>query len=116
MSGRASAVYRVAIEVAPEAEAAWARWMSAEHIPDVLEHSGFLGATRWKDRERATDGWARYVVHYRATSVETIEAYRSSAAAARLRDDYLGRFGTSTRVSRGVLDEPVFIGPRTPGA
>jgi len=111
VSGRANAVYRVTIEVAPEAEQAWARWHAAEHLTDVLRQPGFLGATRWKDQERAADGWVRYVVHYRAESVAAIEAYRSSAEANRLLDDHTARYGKVTRLTRSVLAEPIFVGP-----
>ena len=111
MSGRSNAVYRVTIEVAPQAEQAWASWHAAEHMTAVLRQPGFLGATRWKDQERSPDGWARYVVHYRAASVAAIEAYRASAVAARLRDEHDGKYGAVTRVSRSVLAEPVFVGP-----
>jgi hypothetical protein len=111
VSGRAHAVYRVIIEVAPQAEQAWARWFTEEHVAAVLRQPGFLGATRWKDQERAPDGWARYVVHYRASSVEAIEAYQGSAEATRNREDHTARFGDVTRISRSVLAEPTFIAP-----
>jgi uncharacterized protein DUF4286 len=112
VSGRANAVYRVTVEVAPEAEAAWAQWMAQEHIPAVLRVGRFLGATRWKDQARSPDGWSRYVLHYRAEGPAAIEAYQRSAETAGLRDDYLARFGKVTRVERTVLGEPIFIGPQ----
>jgi heme-degrading monooxygenase HmoA len=111
VSGRANAVYRVAIEVAPEVEQAWAHWHAAEHMPEVLRQPGFLGATRWKDQERSGDGWARYVVHYRAESVAAIEAYQSSAESTRIRDDHTARYGKVTRLTRSVLAAPLFVGP-----
>lgn len=112
MSGKANAVYRVTVEVAPDAEQAWAEWQTREHIPEVVRQPGFLGATRWKDRERAADGWARYVIHYRVESVATVETYGASAAAKRLREDHTQKFGKSTRITRTVLAEPVFIAPQ----
>ncbi|HUM12411.1 MAG TPA: DUF4286 family protein [Myxococcaceae bacterium] len=111
MSGRANAVYRVTIEVAPAVEQAWAQWHAAEHVTAVLRQPGFLGATRWKDLARAADGWVRYVVHYRAASVAAIEAYRSSVEAARLRDDHDARYGKVTRIDRSVMAEPIFVAP-----
>ena len=112
MSGKAGAVYRVTIEVAPEAEKAWAQWMIQEHIPAVLRAGRFLGATRWKDHARAADGWVRYVMHYRAETPAAIEAYQRSPETAGLRDDYLARFGKVTRTERSVLVDPVFTGPQ----
>jgi hypothetical protein len=97
------AVYAVVIEVAPEAEARWAPWHADQHMADVLAQPGFRGGRRWRDVEPTTDGWARYVAHYDADSVEAIEAYRRSDVAARLRADHEGRFGTVTRLSRAVL-------------
>ena len=111
MSGRAGAVYRVTVEVAPEAERAWADWMLREHVPAVLRAGRFLGVTRWKDQARAADGWARYVLHYRAETLAVIEAYQRSPETAGLRDDYLARFGKLTRVERSVLIDPVFSSP-----
>jgi hypothetical protein len=113
VSGRSNAVYRVTVEVAPDAEEAWRKWMDEEHVPAVLPVGKFLGVTRWKDRERAADGWARYVMHYRAESVAAIEAYQRSPEATGLRDDHAARFGKVTRVSRSVLADPTFIGPRS---
>jgi len=98
-----SAVYAVVVEVAPEAEARWAPWHADVHMPEVLAAAGFRGGRRWRDLEPAGDGWARYVTHYDAQSVEAIAAYRRSEAAARLRADHDGRFGSVTRVTRAVL-------------
>jgi hypothetical protein len=112
VSGRAGAVYRVTVEVAPEAEAAWAQWMTHEHVPAVVRVGRFLGATRWKDQARAADGWSRYVLHYRAEDLATIEAYQRSPDTAGLRDDFLARFGKVTRIERAVLAEPIFVGPQ----
>ena len=111
MSGRAGAVYRVTVEVAPEAEAAWAKWMAQEHIPAVIRVGRFLGVTRWKDQARTADGWARYVIHYRAETVAAIEAYQGAPESGGLRDDYLSRFGKVTRIERSVLVEPIFVPP-----
>jgi len=113
VSGRSNAVYRVTVEVAPEAEPAWLKWMDGEHIPAVLRVGKFLGVTRWKDRQRTADGWPRYVMHYRAESVAVIEAYQRSPETTGLRDDYTARFGKTTRIERSVLAEPTFIGPRS---
>ena len=111
MSGRAGAVYRVTVEVAPEAEKAWAQWMVQDHIPAVIRAGKFLGVTRWKDQQPAADGWARYVLHYRAEGVAVIDAYKASPATVQLRDDYLARFGKVTRIERSVLVDPTFVPP-----
>ena len=112
MSGKAGAVYRVTVEIAPEAEAAWAQWMAQEHIPAVVRVGRFLGATRWKDQARAADGWSRYVMHYRAEGAAAIDAYQRSSETAALRDDFLARFGKVTRTERTILFEPIFVGPQ----
>jgi len=104
-------VYRVTIEVAPEVEQAWARWMTEEHVAAVLRQPGFLGATQWKDQERAADGWVRYVLHYRTATVAAIQAYQTSDEATRLRADYTARYGKTTRVTRSVLSDPIFLSP-----
>ncbi len=113
MSGKAGAVYRVTVEVAPGSEDAWARWQTEDHIPQVVAQPGFLGATLWRDVERTADGWARFVVHYRAESLASIEAYRASPAAKHLREDHTKKYGTVTRITRSVLGSPVFIPPRS---
>jgi hypothetical protein len=102
----------VTVEVAPQGENAWAQWMVQEHIPAVVRAGKFLGVTRWKDQESAADGWARYVLHYRAESVAAIDAYKTSPATKELRDDYLTRFGKVTRIERSVLADPVFTSPK----
>ena len=100
-------VYAVVIEVAPEAEARWALWHADQHMADVLAQPSFRGGRRWRDVEPTKDGWARYVAHYDADSVEAIETYRRSEVAARLRADHDGRFGTVTRLTRAVLTDSV---------
>ena len=100
MSG---AVYSVVIEVAPQAEARWAPWHADVHMPEVLAQPGFRGGRRWREVEPAKDGWARYVAHYDAESLEAIEAYRRSEVAGRLRADHEARYGTVTRLVRAVL-------------
>jgi antibiotic biosynthesis monooxygenase (ABM) superfamily enzyme len=97
------AVYCVVIEVAPEAEAAWAAWHADRHMPELLAQPGFRGGRRWRDVERAKDGWARYVAHYDLDAVESLEAYRRSEAGARIKADHEARYGTVTRISRSVL-------------
>jgi Domain of unknown function (DUF4286) len=101
------AVYAVVIEVAPEAEARWAPWHAEQHMAEVLAEPGFRGGRRWRDVEAAKDGWARYVAHYDADSVETIAAYRRSEAGARLKADHEARFGAVTRLTRAVLTSAV---------
>jgi hypothetical protein len=104
------AIYRVSVEIAPEAEERWSRWYVAEHMRDVVAQGAFLGATRWRDIERASDGWPRYVVDYTAESIEAIESYRRSEAGARLREDHERLFGAVTRLNRSVLTAPVPAG------
>ena len=104
-----SAVYAVVIEVAPEAETRWAPWHAEVHMPDVLAQPGFRGGRRWRDVEPAKDGWARYVAHYDADSVEAIETYRRSEVAARLRADHDGRYGAVTRLSRATLSGAIEV-------
>jgi Domain of unknown function (DUF4286) len=101
------AVYAVVIEVAPEAEARWAPWHADVHMPEVLTQPGFRGGRRWRDVEATKDGWARYVAHYDADSVEAIEAYRRSEAGARFKADHEAHFGAVTRLSRAVLTSAV---------
>lgn len=97
--------YIVTIEVAPEAEAAWSRWQSEHHIPEVLAEPGFLGARKLRDTQRAADGWSRYAVVYTLESREAFDRYTNSEAAARLRQDFLAHFGEVARVTRQALEE-----------
>lgn len=95
--------YRVTIEVAPDAEAAWNAWHEAHHVPELLVLPGFLGATKWRDAAPGAGGWARYVVEYRLTDAAALEAYVSGPDAQRLRADHEARFGATTRASRQLL-------------
>ena len=104
-------VYAVVIEVAPEAEARWAPWHAQVHMPEVLAQPGFRGGRRWRDVERARDGWARYVAHYDADGIESLEAYRRSEAGARIKADHEARYGSVTRISRSVLTDGVETRP-----
>ncbi len=98
-----TALYHLVIEVEPGAEDAWNRWHEDVHIPEVLREPGFLTCEKWKDTEKAPDGWARYLCSYTMTGLDAVRAYTASDAAKRLRADSLSRFGTVTRISRQVL-------------
>ncbi|MCY0998941.1 DUF4286 family protein [Myxococcus sp. MISCRS1] len=100
-----TALYTVVIEVEPGAEAAWNQWHEGTHVPEVLREPGFLGCRKWKDTERAPDGWARYVCHFELASEADFQRYTTSDAAKHLRAESLARFGTVTRHSRQVLTE-----------
>jgi hypothetical protein len=104
------AQYAVSLEVAPEAEEAWLRWMEDTHVPEVLSEPGFLRARLWKDTARAADGWARYVCQYELTGHDAVERYIASDAAKRLRADGQARFGTVMRISRAILTEVARFG------
>jgi antibiotic biosynthesis monooxygenase (ABM) superfamily enzyme len=95
--------YRVTIEVAPEAEAAWNRWHEEHHVPELLVLPGFLGATKWRDAATGEGGWARYVVEYRLTDGAALDTYVSGPDAKRLRADHEAHFGATTRASRQLL-------------
>lgn len=99
------ALYVVAIEVEPGAEAAWNRWHEDVHVPEVLREPGFRSCHKWRDTEPATDGWVRYVCHYELTELDAVRRYASSDAAKRLKEESLTRFGTVTRYARQVLTE-----------
>ena len=104
------ALYAVSLEVAPDAEEAWLRWMRDIHIAEVLHEPGFLRCRLWKDTTKAQDGWVRYVSQYELTGQDAVERYLNGEAVKRLRADGLARFGTTMRASRAVLTEVASFG------
>lgn len=98
-------LYVVHVEVEPSAEAAWAAWQFASHVPEVVKEGRFVRARRWSEEALAPDGWRRHTIHYEAESREALERYLKSDTVAKLREDYQARFGTVTRLSRQILVE-----------
>jgi len=100
-----SALYWVLIEVPPDAEQAWREWQTSVHVPQVLAQPGFLKARLIKEVEPTAEGRARYLMEYVLESLEALERYRQSEAAAALRKDHEAHFGHVVRVSRQVWTE-----------
>ncbi|WP_158501970.1 DUF4286 family protein [Vitiosangium sp. GDMCC 1.1324] len=102
--------YAITLEVAPDSEPEWLRWMRELHIPEVLREPGFLRCRLWKDASRAQDGWVRYVAWYELTGQEAVERYLGGEAVKRLRADGVARFGSAMRATRATLTEAASFG------
>ncbi|MFL6374264.1 MAG: DUF4286 family protein [Pyrinomonadaceae bacterium] len=88
-------IYEVTAVVADDRRAEFERYMSDEHIPDVLATGCFAAAFFAKDRNRYTFG-------YHVNTPELLQRYLDEHAA-NLRDDVLRRFDDSVKTSRRVL-------------
>lgn len=85
----------------------WGRWHTDVHIPDVVAQPQVRRARKYRvsDDNTPSEWQAQYVTIYEFDSVEDWESYTNGPEAARLRQDYVSRYGTSSKISRQVLIE-----------
>ena len=91
-------VYEVTVQVEPELREAYERYMTEQHIPDVLATRAFTRAVF----EKATAG--RYRVRYEAPAQDILERYLEEESP-RLRDDFARHFPSGIEAVREVWTE-----------
>lgn len=89
-------IYEVTATVEAGLVADYERYMTEQHIPELLATGYFAAAFFAKN-----DG--RYRIGYHADSQELFDAYIANDAE-RLREDFAKHFPTGIEVSRQVLD------------
>jgi antibiotic biosynthesis monooxygenase (ABM) superfamily enzyme len=67
----------VAIQVKPEHEARFNRWMEEVHIPMLLKYKGLVRASRYKSLN-PEDILPQYITQYEFVSKQAFDAYESS--------------------------------------
>jgi hypothetical protein len=90
--------------------AAWDAWHTQTHMPEVVAQPWVRRAYKYRvidDNTPAT--WAAYVTTYEFDSWADWEAYNTSAAAARLRQDYVDRYGAVGKIARQMLVETAAV-------
>jgi len=94
-------IYEVNIEIAPEIQVRYERWLK-RHIEEILQIQGFLRAEVWYQQAPLTDGWIGLVIHYVLDSEANLAAYLEHHAP-RLRQDAENHFSGRFRSHRRVL-------------
>ncbi len=89
-------IYEVTATVDAEIASDYERYMTEQHIPELLA-TGYFAAAFF-----AKNG-GQYRIGYHADSQELFDAYIANKAE-RLRDDFTKHFPTGIEVSRQVLD------------
>ena len=89
-------IYEVTAIVDDDRTAEFEKYMSSEHIPDVLATGCFAAAFFAKEG-------TRYTIGYHVDTPADLQRYLDNHAA-KLRDDVIQRFGDSVQTSRRVLD------------
>ena len=89
-------IYEVTATVSADRAAEFEKYMSDEHVPDVLATRCFAAAFIAKDGEN-------YVFAYHVNTPEDMQRYLNQHAP-QLRDDVIQRFGDSVQTSRRMLD------------
>lgn len=102
MAGRVMYVVHVKIPVKDEKQ--WNRWHDQEHIPRVLAQPGFLQVRKFRCISNDTRE-AQYFVLYELRNQAAYDRYVKSEEGARLRQEYLDRYGTNTRITRWAWQE-----------
>jgi len=89
-------IYEVTATVDDARTAEFERYMSDEHIPEVLATGCFAAAFFAKEGNQ-------YTTAYHVNTPEDLQRYFDKHTA-KLRDDFVQRFGDSVQASRRVLD------------
>ena len=94
-------LHAVWCDVDPQVEKEWESWMRNFHIPEVIKAGAFLGAKMYVLRD---DGPANRVTIYEARDPAVLKDYLNGPSK-KLREDYQSRFGSTSRLTRMVLEE-----------
>lgn len=92
-------VYEVNLELEPEIEEAYCKFLDA-HIKEILELNGFIGADLYKDDSSANP--VKLVVKYRLKTSEDMENYISNHAHV-MRAQAIKLFGAKFKAQRRIL-------------
>ncbi|MCB9165845.1 MAG: DUF4286 family protein [Flavobacteriales bacterium] len=95
-------IYNVTISIDAEAHDAWSRWMTEEHIPEVLATGLFLGCRMVRVLGEADQG-TTYAIQYTCIDLPTYERYREQHAPA-LQARTQERFGGKFHAFRTLLE------------
>jgi len=98
--------YDVTVQVNSEAEEEWVTYMTATHIPEVLETGFFDGHRMVKVIDPTPIDAARvtYRITYECASTEVLERYLREAAPA-LQADHTAKFQGRVSASRAVFEQ-----------
>ncbi|HEY4491349.1 MAG TPA: DUF4286 family protein [Acidobacteriota bacterium] len=106
MAARVMYVVHVTIPVKEEKQ--WNRWHDQEHIPRVLSLPGFLQVRKFRCISNDPKE-AQYFVLYELRNQAAYERYVKSEEGTRLRQEYLDRYGTKTRITRWAWQETLHL-------
>ncbi|MGH9858184.1 MAG: DUF4286 family protein [Acidobacteriota bacterium] len=106
MSGRFMYVVRVKIPLKEEKE--WNRWHDKVHIPKVLAQPGFLQARKFRAVSNGGKE-AEYFVLYELQNQAAYVKYAQSDEGAKLRQEYLDKYGSKTKITRWAWQETFHI-------
>lgn len=100
-------IYNVTSNINESIHNEWLKWMTTEHIPQVLSTGKFEKATLTKVLIEDETGSVTYSVQYRVNSREALEAYYKEYAP-KLRAKVLKKFADnvlSFRTELEIIDE-----------
>jgi len=100
-------IYNVTSNIDETIHETWLKWMTTEHIPQVLSTGKFEKATLTKVLIEDEMGTVTYSVQYRVNSREALDAYYKENAP-KLRTEVLKKFADkvlSFRTELQIIDE-----------
>ena len=95
-------LYFVWINVDPEIENDWVKYIDNTHIPDVLKTNYFLSARRAKAMEGKVPG--THLVIFECKDKKNFDLYLKNDAE-RLRKDHTDHFGSKISSTRYIFEE-----------
>jgi hypothetical protein len=106
MAARFMYVVRVKIPVKEEKE--WNRWHDKVHIPKVLAQPGFTQVRKFRAISNASKE-AEYFVLYELQNQAAYTRYAQSEEGANLRQEYLDKYGSKTKIVRWAWQETLHL-------
>ena len=92
-------LYVVQVKLPVEVEKEWNQWHNEEHIPLDLSQPGFLSARKFRNITNDPEV-AEYFVLYELRNQAAYEKYVKSDDGSLLRQQYLDKYGTKTKIQR----------------
>jgi antibiotic biosynthesis monooxygenase (ABM) superfamily enzyme len=96
----AVAIFVVRASIAKEKEAAFNRWYNEEHVPQVLQFNGAVGARRY--RQILGEDKFQYMAVYEFASEEVFQRFMASDHLKTLIEDYDANFGEDSERARSA--------------
>ncbi len=98
-------LYNVTVNVYPDIEEKWFKWMKDLHMNEVMATGYFIESKIFKLLNEDPDAEGNtYAIQYFSSNLDQLNTYFEKEAS-RLRKDHISRFGDKVLTFRTILEE-----------